>query len=248
MTAALRQVDPRTRMAVVMVVSTLAVAIRDPRWLLGVLAVTACTLLVLGGGGLTAARFRRLWPLLLTLLVIQSAFVRVGEPLLTLGPRTLVTSGGVMVGVSVMVRLLVIISSASLLMAVDPLRLVQGLIQLRVPYELAFMVLLGVRFLPLLAEDIGDALTAVQLRGVNLKEVPAGERLGVYRSIFLPVVVSSVLRAQKTATAMEARAFRAYPRRTYVESLRLTGLDLVIMATAAAGGTAYLALYLLGGR
>lgn len=247
MNAQIRQVDPRTRMSVVMVASTLAVAIRDPVWLTGILLATLLALLTLGGGGLNMARFTRLAPLFAGLLVIQSVFSPSGEPLLTAGSVALVTTGGVIKGVSVVLRMLIVIVSASLLMAADPMKLVRGLVHLRVPHELAFMVLLGVRFLPVLIEDVRDAFTAIQLRGVNLKEVPLSRRLGIYRSIFLPVVASSVMRAQKTATAMEARAFRAFPRRTYMESLSLSWLDRVVISGVFLAGAASMFIYFSGG-
>ncbi len=240
-------VDPRTRMAVVMVVSTLAVAIRDPVWLAGILLATCMALLALGGAGLTRARFARLAPLFAGLLVIQSVFASSGEPLLTAGPVTLVTTGGVVTGVSVILRMLIVIFSASLLVAADPMKIVRGLVHLRVPYELAFMVLLGVRFLPLLIEDFRDALTAIQLRGVNLREVPAGRRLALYRSVFLPVVVTSVMRAQKTATAMEARAFRACPQRTWAESLSLSWVDRALICGVVLAGAASMYIHFSGG-
>lgn len=240
-------VDPRTRLTIVAVVSTLAVAFRDVVWLFGVLAATALALLVLGGAGLTAGRFRRLLPLFFVLMVIQSAFAPSGDTLISAGSVALITTGGVIQGLSVVLRMLIIISSASLLLAVDPLKLVMGLVRLRIPYELAFMTLLGARFLPVLVDDVGDALTAIQLRGVRLKEVPLGRRLGVYRSVFLPVVASSMIRARKTATAMEARAFRAYPRRTYLEDLSLSGTDVLIMAGALGAGLTCLAIYFWGG-
>ena len=50
------------------------------------------------------------------------------------------------------------------------------MIRFGVPYEIAFMVLMAIRFLPVLGEEVRDALTAIQLRGVKIKEIPLGQK------------------------------------------------------------------------
>lgn len=68
--------------------------------------------------------------------------------------------------------MLIIISSALLLLTAKPMELVLGLIRLKIPYEIAFMVLLAIRFLPVLVEEVQDALTAIQLRGSRSRRSP----------------------------------------------------------------------------
>jgi energy-coupling factor transport system permease protein len=43
----------------------------------------------------------------------------------------------------------------------------------RIPYEIAFMVSVAIRFLPLLTDEIKNVVTAVQLRGIELDKIPA---------------------------------------------------------------------------
>ena len=62
---------------------------------------------------------------------------------------------------------------------------VLALVQLKIPYEIAFMVLVSLRFLPVFIEEIKDTLVAMQLRGLTCKEYPGGTRLNFTRT-FLP--------------------------------------------------------------
>lgn len=243
----LQKLDPRTKMVLVVVISTLSVIITDVLWLLALLLVSLLLLLLAGmGPAMLFSRLKRFFYLFLVLLVIQSIFSPAGTPLVTVGNIHLVTVGGILKGVAVILRMLIIISSAMLLLTARPMELVLGLIRLKIPYEIAFMVLLAIRFLPVLVEEVRDALTAIQLRGVNIKEIPLGQKIRVYTYIFMPVVVSALLKAKKTAVAMEARAFRAYPRRTYLDELALSGGDYAAITAALLFGLGVGTVYFLG--
>lgn len=93
------------------------------------------------------------------------------------------------------------------------------------PYELAFMVSMAVRFLPLFHEEAVNVLTAVQLRGVELKKIPWGRKTDLYRSLFFPLVYSTLVKARQMSAAMETRAFRVYPERTYMKRLKFCFAD-----------------------
>ena len=58
---------------------------------------------------------------------------------------------------------------------IPPMDLIYGLIAMRLPYELAFMVLLAIKFLPLFKEEFTDSIIAVQLAGTDLIKIPLGK-------------------------------------------------------------------------
>lgn len=239
------KIDPRARLAVVAVLSTLAIIIKDAAWLA---ALAAITVLMLAIGrfdiGRLLPRLKRFWSLFLALTVIQSVFIHSGRPLVAAAGVTLVTTHGLAAGVSIILRLAIIVLSAAFIIAAEPMELVLGLVAMRIPFEIAFMVLLAIRFLPVLAEEMQDTVTAVQLRGVELKRIPAGAKLRLYTSIFLPVVAGALLRARKAAVSMEARAFRAYPQRTYLDELHWQRSDMLLTAGALLAGIIFYILYL----
>ncbi|MDY6827285.1 MAG: energy-coupling factor transporter transmembrane component T [Bacillota bacterium] len=243
----MQRLDPRTKLLLVVLISTMAILFTDILWLAALFCSTLL-FLFLGGMGpsFLAAKMKRFLFLFLALLVIQSIFSPAGEPLLAVGSLNIITTGGIVKGLSVILRMLVIISSAMILLTSDSMDLVLGFVHLRIPYEIAFMVLLAMRFLPVLEEEIRDALVAVQLRGVNIKEIPLGQKIKIYTYIFMPVVVSSLLKAKQTAIAMEARAFRAYERRTYLKELTLQKADYALMVVVLLAGIALFTIYFTG--
>ena len=115
--------------------------------------------------------------------------------------------------------LLIVIAAAVVMTTANSRDIIQGLIQWKVPYELAFMVTIAIRFLPLLQEEATDTLTALQLRGVNLKKIPILKRLRTYSYLLMPLLTSVLIKARDLSVAMEMRAFRAYPQRTSLREL-----------------------------
>ncbi|MDD4171054.1 MAG: energy-coupling factor transporter transmembrane component T [Syntrophomonas sp.] len=227
------KVDPRSKMLLVICISGLALIYNNPLQLALLLAVS---LALLGAFrfdiGMIGGYLRPLVSLLLILFLIQCLFTKGGQVWLTIGQLELVSSAGLIAGASVVLRILVVVNSAMLLTTCSSRDFVLGLIQWKVPYEIAFMVSIALRFLPLFRDEMQNVITAVQLRGVELKKVAWGEKISMYRTLIFPVVYRTMLKAQQLSIVMEARGFRAYPRRTYLRRLDLYWADYVIMSLA----------------
>ncbi|UNC91953.1 energy-coupling factor transporter transmembrane component T family protein [Candidatus Contubernalis alkaliaceticus] len=237
--------DPRSIITMVLVVSTLAILIREVIWLFAILATTLALLKIFGIKVMQVfPRLKRFISLFFFLLIVQSIFAPSGQPLLVIKGIQVITMGGIITGVSVILRMMIIITSAMLLITVNPTKMVLGLTRWRIPYEIAYMVLLAARFLPIFIEEMKDALVAVQLRGVPLKNIPLGEKLKVYSYILMPVVAGAILKAKKTAVAMEARAFRAHSRRTYIDEISLGKKDYGVIITCLFLGVLCYSAYL----
>lgn len=237
--------DARVLLVAVFAITGMAIAFSRLAWLGGLLLVSLVALAVAGiSPWRLYNRLRRFRWLFFVLAVVQSLTNPGGRVLLAWGNTVLVSSGGLVAALSVMVRITVIIAIVLLLTLRDNQQLVVGLVQLRVPYQLAYMVLLAVRFIPVLGEDFRDALVAVQLRGVDLERIPLGRKVRLYTYILMPVVAGALVRARRIATAMDARAFRAYRHRTWLDWPVLTLTDWLLLAVLLAGTmTAYAVYY-----
>lgn len=171
-------------------------------------------------------------PLLLMiscLFLIQCIFIREGEVLLKLGTVTILTSEGLLGGAEVALRIMILVAVVLLLTTFSSRDFILGLVQLKFPYELAFMVSMAVRFMPLFHEEAVNVITAVQLRGVELKKIPWGKRIELYSQLIFPLTYGVLLKARQMAAAMETRAFRAYPERTYIRRLRFCFADYTVI-------------------
>jgi len=219
--------DPRTKIIMIAAISTAAMIINDI-WLLIGLSFFLIALLALGGISLKEQVLHQQMKLALGMIVflflLQTLF------------------GRMELGALLCVRLLVVILSAQILLTGRSRDYLLGLIQLKVPYEIAYMVLIAMHFFPLLKEEALDVYYSIQFRGTELKKTSIPKKISVYRSLCLPILVGAMERVRDTSIAMESRAFRALPRRTYMRKLKLKARDfaLIIIFPILAGGIIYL--------
>ena len=229
------KIDPRTRLALAVSLTTLAVLFNRIAWQASLLIATAFLCLLFGRGGIKLLlRAKWLLGFFVIMAVLQSAFNSDDRVIFAIKNVTLLTFGGLELGVCFLCRMLVIIFSAGILAAAGSRVMIQGLIALKLPYELAFMVTCALSFLPMIAADMKDSVTALQLRGVDLDRTPFAGKLKVYAYLVIPVLEGIVIKARELSCAMEMRAFRAYNKRTSYTVISLKAADYAIMATALA--------------
>jgi ABC-type cobalt transport system, permease component CbiQ and related transporters len=193
----------------------MAVLMHSIGMLFSVLILSVIVSMIMGSSFVSSIeKMRRIFILIIIIAVIQSLFSPSGKAIVSVGGLSLVTSGGLEKGTIVILRMAIIIVSAAVMTTSNPREIVQGFVQWKVPYEIAFMVSVAIRFLPLLTDEIRDTFTAIQLRGIDLGKIPVKKRLKVYSYLFMPVVLGTIVKSQELSTAMEMRAFRAYTKRT----------------------------------
>ncbi|NMB35617.1 MAG: energy-coupling factor transporter transmembrane protein EcfT [Firmicutes bacterium] len=222
--------DPRCKIILMACLSTLAM-LRGEVWFLFGLLVFTCLLVMLGGAELSGAlgQVKGLLGLIFSLFIIQCFFTRSGEPWLVIGGFTLITSGGIELACILSLRLFILAFSALLLLTGEVRDYLLALVQMKIPYEIAFMTMASVHFIPILREEALNVFYAIQLRGCELQKASWRKKLHTYLEICLPILVGALKRTRAMALAMEARAFRAYPKRTYLRRLVLKKNDKAIL-------------------
>lgn len=227
----LKTLDPRIKLLILAVASTLAVVSSDIPRMLALLALVLIVLLLGGVGPSPMLRqTRHLLGMIGAIFLLQCLFVRGGAPLLSAGGLTLVTVGGLETAALVAIRLVIILLSALIVLTGDSRDYLLALTQIKVPYEIAFMVLAALRFIPLIRQQATDVLYAVQMRGVRLKKTSLRNKAAVYISVMVPIAAGAIRRSEQMSIAMEARGFRALPCRSSMRSLRLKARDLIYAA------------------
>lgn len=226
--------DPRTKLFIVLSISSLAVFLRETYLMAVVLCLSVGVTKALKADlAAIIKNMRKLLGIFVAIVILQSIFNNEGTAILNIMDISLITDMGLRRGIQTILRFLIIISSAAILTTSNSREIIQGLIQWRVPFELAFMVSVAIRFLPLLREEVSDMFTAIQLRGVNLKRIPLYKRLKTYSYLLMPMISSVLLKSQDLSVAMEMRAFRAFPGRTSFRVLHFTQADYLIMVLSA---------------
>jgi len=164
-----------------------------------------------------------------------------------------VTTEGIIYGVQISLRLVLLIMLSSLLtFTTSPLQLTDATEKLLSPlkkigvpaHELAMMMTIAIRFIPTLLEETDKIIKAQKSRGLDFESGGFVKKLRAMVPILVPLFLSSFRRADDLAMAMEARCYRGGEGRTHMKQLRLTSLDyyaaaFVIIICAAIGALTY---------
>ncbi|MCL2494156.1 MAG: energy-coupling factor transporter transmembrane protein EcfT [Oscillospiraceae bacterium] len=210
--------DPRVTLLFVLLLSTAGVVLRGALELAPVLL--SAMIAALWGKAPVGRVLRRLAGLWITLVSVTAL-----QALFSGDIRT-----GLLTGAAVLERLVILMLGGTMLAAYPGHALVQAMIQLRLPYQLAYMVSVGLRFVPQFSESFKDSLTAMQLRGVDFRRLKMKARLRVYTYLLMPTIAAGVQRAQKLAMAMELRGFGAHEQRGSYAPLHMKSKDWLALA------------------
>ena len=226
----LRKLDPRVKLMMLAVISTLALLSEDLLFL-GFLICAVILILNRGGADLESVwnRSRVLLGMVAFLFIIQMICRRSGEVLVEAGGVNLVYSDGVQLAAMLSLRLVIFIVSAQILLEGDVRDYLLAMVQMNIPYEIAFMVMTGIHFIPILKEEALNVYYCVQLRGMEIKKASLGRKISCYKRISIPILVGAMHRAKDMSIAMEARGLRAYDKRTYMRKLRLKKTDVFLL-------------------
>lgn len=140
----------------------------------------------------------------------------------------------------------IILSSLVFVRTTDPRELAIALItQMHVPYRIAYAFFIALRIIPTIEEEIKTIRAAQAVRGVVRKRGIAG-RISETKRYAMPLLVGSLRKASMMVMSMEARAFGAYPRRTFVEAPRMAATGVAVCAVMLTLVIAWYAALMLG--
>jgi len=184
---------------------------------------------------------------LLSITVIFNLFLTPGEPVFSLWKLT-ITREGVKLAVLLSVRLgLLIIGSSVMTLTTTPNQLTDGLEKmlkplnkLKVPvHEIAMMMSIALRFIPILMEETDKIMKAQLARCADFESGNLIRKAKSLVPLLVPLFISAFRRANDLAMAMEARCYRGGEHRTKMKPLHYEKRDymayLVVLCYLAAG-------------
>ena len=146
-----------------------------------------------------------------------------------------ITTGGVYNALFVIVRIaLLMMVSAVLTYTTSPTDLTDGLERLMKPltifhvkvHEIAMMMTIALRFIPVLLEETDKIMNAQKARGADMESGNIFKRVKALIPVLIPLFVSSFRRANDLAMAMECRCYNGGNGRTRMRVLRFSMRDL----------------------
>ena len=229
----IHRLDPRTKIILLFVMIILIFAAQGWTAYLALTVVTGALIFLSKVPPLTVLKSVKplMWIILFTLLI---HFVSHDGEVLAKIYVFKVTTEGIVYGVMISLRLVLLILLSSLLtFTTSPLQLTDATEKLLSPlkkigvpaHELAMMMTIAIRFVPTLLEETDKIIKAQKSRGLDFESGGVVKRLRSMVPILVPLFLSSFRRADDLALAMEARCYRGGEGRTHMKQLRLTNLD-----------------------
>ncbi len=192
---------------------------------------------------------------LLLISVSFNLFLTPGEVLLRIGFLKL-TREGLRIALMMGFRLILLVLGSSLMtLTTTPNQLTDGLEKglavlkhIHVPvHEIAMMMSIALRFIPILVEETDKIMKAQQARGADFESGNILQRAKAMVPILVPLFISAFRRANDLAMAMEARCYNGGDGRTKMKPLRYVKRDrmaymLILLYLAVCVGTRFLPL------
>lgn len=191
---------------------------------------------------------------LMMITVVFNMFLTPGEALCRFW-RFTVTKEGVINAAYTTIRLMYLIVGSSLMtLTTTPNNLTDGLEKLLNPlkafklpvHEVAMMMSIALRFIPILLEETDKIMKAQQARGADFDSGGLIKKAKSLVPLLVPLFVSAFRRANDLAMAMEARCYRGGEGRTKMKPLVYKKLDAVSYMILAVYGALIILCQKLG--
>ena len=190
--------------------------------------------------------------LLMLITVVFNLFLTPGTPLFTIWKLT-ITQEGLKMAISMAIRLtLLIIGSSVMTLTTTPNNLTDGMEKMMGPlkvfkvpvHEVAMMMSIALRFIPILLEETDKIMKAQIARGADFESGNIFKRAKAMVPLLVPLFISAFRRANDLAMAMEARCYRGGEGRTKMKPLIYHKRDYIAYGCIAA----YMVISIVVGR
>ncbi len=235
----LKKLDGRTKLIALAVIFVLVLLFSHWAYILGLLALVMLV-------WLTARLpfkpiedlFKFFLVIAIVILVVQIFFYpgttnlfRLSGPIPAIGFSGYITVEGILFGIAMVLRLVVIMIVAPLLVLTTPLPdLMLALVKFKVPYRFAFIMTTALSLLPSIETRAGIIQQAQLCRGITYDS--AGKFLAKLRasvSLLIPLIIGAFRDSQTLEIAMSSRAFGAPVKRTFLQESHFGIIDYCII-------------------
>lgn len=137
--------------------------------------------------------------------------------------------------------ILLIVGTFMLTYTTSPIALTDGLElmlnplkKIKIPvHEMAMMMSMALRFIPILIEETDKIMSAQKARGADFETGSLAKRAKALLPILVPLFVSAFRRADELAVAMESRCYHGGSGRTRMKQLKMKGIDFAALLLGA---------------
>jgi energy-coupling factor transport system permease protein len=240
----IHRLDPRVKVVLVMILIMEILFVQPERIWCIFLPLIFLLLVVLLSRLPIAYVLRGLKSIVILILItfIFNILFTEGTPLYHIGFLA-ITREGLVFGVLMAMRLIIIVLSTSILtLCTSPIQITDALESLmkagklfKLPvHEIAMMMSIALRFIPTLMEQLEKIVKAQMARGADFEKGSLIKRARGFIPILIPLFVQAFKHADDLAIAMEARCYRGGEGRTRLKVLKAGINDLVAVIISGA--------------
>ncbi len=238
----LHRLDPRTKLAGTMIfLISLFVTSTVSGYLLATAALAACIVLSRVPFSYLTRGLKAVFAILL-ISVSFNIFLTRGTELFHIGFLHVTVEGLKLAGFMALRLVYLVIGASLMTLTTTPAQLTDGLEKglrvlkrFRVPvHEVAMMMSIALRFIPILTEETDKIIRAQKARGADFESGGIIRKARAMVPVLVPLFIAAFRRASDLALAMEARCYHGGDGRTKMKPIRYTAADRI----------AYLCLFL----
>ncbi len=179
---------------------------------------------------------------LLIFMTVLNLFFFQGETVWWQWKFIVITKEAVYYTIFLAVRLFLLVLGSSLLtLTTTPVSLADGIESLLSPlkvirfpvHELALIMSIALRFIPILTDETGRIMNAQKARGADFETGSLAKRVKAIIPILIPLLISAFRRADELGDAMEARCYSGSKVRTKYKKLTFGWRDAIAFLTIA---------------
>ncbi len=146
----------------------------------------------------------------------------------------IIYENGITMSLFVVVRLLIIITLSTVLtLTTKPTDLTQAIEQLLHPLkkigfhseDFALIISISLRYIPTIFDEANKIMLAQASRGADFSEGKLKDKLKQIISLLVPMFIIAFIRSEELADAMESRNFVPGKKRTRINQLKFTSID-----------------------
>ena len=230
-TTLLHRLNPVTKLAIAAAIVVATFLADTYALLFALFALTLCLGAYAGVAGKLVSLLKLLIPLALITVVLQTAFVRGGTPVVLW-----MTTEGLITGSKAGLRLVGVALPLILMLTVTKLNdLSNACVEvLHIPYRYAFTFTTALRFVPVFSQEMNAIMEAQTARGVDYDSKSPIRRMQLMLPLCVPLLVSSVGKTDATALAAEQRGFYLRTRESSYKRYPMRTGDIVVVAGCVA--------------
>lgn len=136
------------------------------------------------------------------------------------------TVGGLLFGLSLLLRIMVMVVATSVLIFTTPLDdFLQFMQKLKMPYQLAFVLTTAIRFVPTMERKTNAIIEAQKARGANIGNGRFFQRIRTYIPVMIPMLIVSVRMSENLAIGMLNRGYGANTKVTPLREIKMKRVD-----------------------